>query len=147
MPHGLAPEHRSAWDYLKHPFNVLHDALPELQRDPGDRDPEVLESTYRALLRRGRYAMRVRVGIVVLLYFSLVAGAVTGIASAYGLTQVERAVNLVLTFSTAATVFLLLALFLVNRYLQNVQTHVIVVGMELSSTMASHEGTASPADQ
>lgn len=147
MPHGLAADHRSTWDYLKHPFLVLDEALPELQRPPQDRDPEELKRTYRALLSRGRHAMRVRTGVMVLLYFSIVASAVSGLSSAYGFGRVQEAVSLVLTFSTAATALLVVALFLLNRYVQNVQNHVLVVAMELSNAVGFHEMHPGPHDQ
>lgn len=137
MSEGSLRDRLLALWFVRHPFEVLADALPAL-RDPAHPDevPRLL-ARYRRLSRRGVVAVRVRTVLLVLFYFSAVATIVGGVGGIVGrFAFLDAIYRVAFAASAGFSIIFGLSAAVVNRYVGVLQNRLLVVGVRLHGARA-----------
>lgn len=137
MSDGSLRDRLLALWFVRHPFEVLAEALPAL-RDPAHPDelPRLM-ARYRQISRRGVVAVRVRTVLLVLFYFSAVATIVGGVGGVVGrFAFLDSLYRFAFAASAGFSILFGLSAAIVNRYIGVLQNRLLVVGVRLHGARA-----------
>lgn len=123
--------------FLQSKYRLMGRFLAELERPPGERDPELLRVRYDRALRHGERVHRARTFVTVFLAIGAITATGSAVANALGVGEIlARAA----AFSASATVLLLALRLSLDRYLERVDVAATFLAIQL--TVSADAGSA-----
>lgn len=136
--HTLGEEalHLTRW-FAKSKYHLMGQFLGELQRAPGERDASVLRDRFCRAITHAHRVHQARGFVTLLLALGVVAAATTAVLNALDIDAGTRVLDRAAAFSASASVLLIAARLLLDRYLERADVAATFLAIQLTAASAA----------